>query len=599
MDSETRGLALKLSNGSLYYMIGPELWNFLDFMAFECRELARQFHYWRIEEELKVLQARLGRNSQGKPRRREPIFSHFGFLPPHCESFAINDFELLDDDDGPILSFKIPPSVIQIENVETHVDDINPIVDESPSINEFVEILCNSNEVSPKSFDSLDDSFLEDNVDPTEVDKGLSDINLENEWDTPPIIDESYLLDSSYHPFETIKNDILYTNDLFYGLKHDAPSLADERSDWVSKLFLPIWQLPFTFFFTNLLAKDVGKAFGILAGLASDSFPTWLLLLIGSIQGLLGYGAQWLVVSKTVQPFPYWLMCIFMCMGGNSTTWMNTAILVTCIRNFRKNRGPVSGILKGYVGLSTAIFTDLCNALFSNRPAEFLMMLSLIPFAVCLIAMLFFREVPPSSTPSEISQESKYFSWFNIIAVIVAIYLLAYDFIGSKGHVFDIAFSVILLALLATPLLIPTYIGLKSWLDSKQIDNVEDPIIEPLLAQQVAKVVAEDGLVNGDLRKSQPLLGDEHTIVEAFKTLDFWVLFVSFLCGVGTGLTIMNNMGQMGAALGYSDVSIFVSLLSIMGFFGRIISGTVSEYCIKRAAIPRPFFNALMQPLKS
>ncbi|KAM2263645.1 hypothetical protein ACFXTI_039905 [Malus domestica] len=45
-------------------------------------------------------------------------------------------------------------------------------------------------------------------------------------------------------------------------------------------------------------------------------------------------------------------------MGGNSTTWINTAILVTYIRNFRRNRGPVSGILKGYVGLSTAIFTD-------------------------------------------------------------------------------------------------------------------------------------------------------------------------------------------------------------------------------------------------
>ncbi|ONI30093.1 hypothetical protein PRUPE_1G231100 [Prunus persica] len=37
---------------------------------------------------------------------------------------------------------------------------------------------------------------------------------------------------------------------------------------------------------------------------------------------------------------------------------MNTEILVTCIKNFRRNRGPVSGILKGYVGLST-VATDL------------------------------------------------------------------------------------------------------------------------------------------------------------------------------------------------------------------------------------------------
>lgn len=54
------------------------------------------------------------------------------------------------------------------------------------------------------------------------------------------------------------------------------------------------------------VAKDVGKAFGLLAGLASDRFPTWVLLLIGSVEGLLGYGAQWLVVSERIKPLSYW-----------------------------------------------------------------------------------------------------------------------------------------------------------------------------------------------------------------------------------------------------------------------------------------------------
>lgn len=356
------------------------------------------------------------------------------------------------------------------------------------------------------------------------------------------------------------------------------------------------------------VAKDVGKAFGLLAGLASDSFPTWLLLLIGSIEGLLGYGAQWLVVSKTVNPLPYWAMCIFLCMGGNSTTWMNTAILVTCIRNFRKNRGPVAGILKGYVGLSTAIFTDLCTALFSDSPAHFLMMLSVIPFVVCLAAMVFLREVPPSSSVSEIAEESNYFNMFNIVAVVVAVYLLSYDFLGSQlqGHVFNVIFSVILLALLATPLIVPAYIAIKSWVDSKAKADIEDQSTEPLLGHEIVAdsqlkeevaVVAEPPSNEEVKKSSQPVIGEEHTIFEALKTVDFWVLFVSFLCGVGTGLTVMNNMGQMGSALGYSDVSIFVSLLSIMGFFGRIISGTVSEYYIKEAGIPRPLFNAASQIL--
>lgn len=54
------------------------------------------------------------------------------------------------------------------------------------------------------------------------------------------------------------------------------------------------------------VAKDIGKAFGIIAGLASDRLPTPIILLIGSLEGLVGYGAQWLVVRQSIRPLPYW-----------------------------------------------------------------------------------------------------------------------------------------------------------------------------------------------------------------------------------------------------------------------------------------------------
>ncbi|KAM1760754.1 hypothetical protein EV1_003457 [Malus domestica] len=355
------------------------------------------------------------------------------------------------------------------------------------------------------------------------------------------------------------------------------------------------------------VAKDVGKAFGLLAGLASDKLPTWVILLIGSVEGLVGYGAQWLVVSERIKPLSYWQMCIFLCMGGNSTTWMNTAILVTCIRNFRRNRGPVSGILKGYVGLSTAIFTDLCAALFNNDPASFLLMLSITPFAVCLTAMLFLREVTPSSSSAEDHRDSRYFWIVNAGAVCVAVYLLAYDFIPDPSNLFSLVFSVILLILLASPLVIPAYAFFTAWAskpDRVASESGLDPYTradEPLLRQTAADdshQKPEADAASEDVEaKRRPVLGEDHTIFEAMRTLDFWILFVSFLCGVGTGLAVMNNMGQIGLAMGYVDVSIFVSLTSIWGFFGRIGSGMVSENFIRKAATPRPLWNAASQIL--
>ncbi|KAL8228373.1 hypothetical protein R6Q57_015957 [Mikania cordata] len=354
------------------------------------------------------------------------------------------------------------------------------------------------------------------------------------------------------------------------------------------------------------VAKDVGKAFGIIAGLASDRLSPAILLLIGSIEGIIGYGVQWLIVSQRIKPLPYWQMCIFLCMGGNSTTWMNTAILVTCIRNFRKNRGPVSGILKGYLGLSSAIFTDICTALFNKDPARFLLMLTIVPFVVCLTAIVFLREVPPSSTAAEDKSETRYFGIFNAVAVVIAVYLLIFDITGEHGTTLSRVFCIVLLILLASPVSVPVYIEVQNWIrsDPKTLDveATTTAVTEPLLVQQ--DTIEETVMVTEDAKeasavveKMPPVIGEEHTVMEALKTIDFWILFVSFLCGVGTGLAVQNNMAQMGLAVGYADVSIFISLTSIWGFFGRIGSGSISEYFMKKAGTPRPIWNAASQIL--
>ncbi|KAM0942382.1 putative MFS transporter superfamily [Dioscorea sansibarensis] len=354
------------------------------------------------------------------------------------------------------------------------------------------------------------------------------------------------------------------------------------------------------------VAKDVGKAFGLLAGLASDRVPTSILLLIGSIEGLIGYGAQWLVVRQTIAPPPYWQMCLYMCLGGNSTTWMNTAVLVTCIRNFRQNRGPVSGLLKGFVGLSTAIFTDLCSALFADDPAKFLLMLAIVPLAVCCTAMLFLRESPPSLSPAakeddETETETKYFNIINALAVVVAVYLLSFDIAGEHGQLLSTAFSIGLIILLALPVAIPIYIWFKearSRANRAPELDLEVRIEEPLLLEKEnGKGKEKAVIISEGEEKRRPSIGEEHTIFETLRTVDFWILFVSFLCGVGTGLAVMNNMAHMGLAMGYADVSIFVSLISIWGFFGRIASGSISEYFLRKSATPRAIWNAASQIL--
>ncbi|WZZ46943.1 hypothetical protein YC2023_043202 [Brassica napus] len=222
---------------------------------------------------------------------------------------------------------------------------------------------------------------------------------------------------------------------------------------------------------------------------------------------------------------------------------MNTAVLVTCIRNFRRNRGPVSGILKGYVGLSTAIFTVVCTALFSSDPASFLVLLSVVPFAVCLTAVFFLREVPPATSTAEENEESRYFAVFNIVAIVVAVYLQSYDVIGIKTGAVSVAFASVLLILLASPIAVPFHAYVRSL--NLNEEDVEVRVDEPLLRSEIAEetvvgaaaaadnelppsptLLKEEEKNQGGIKKRRPVLGEDHTILEAALTVDFCVVFV-------------------------------------------------------------------------
>ncbi|CAM6040943.1 unnamed protein product [Sphagnum compactum] len=334
------------------------------------------------------------------------------------------------------------------------------------------------------------------------------------------------------------------------------------------------------------VAKDVGKSFGLVAGFLADYMPTWAILLIGALEGLVGYGVQYLVVSQRVGRLPFWQMGLALGLGGNSTTWMNTAVLVTCMRNFPHSRGTVTGMLKGYIGLSTAIFTQLCTALFTSEASAFLLLLTFLPAIICFVAIAFLGEVSPSCSHEEDAEEQSNFTILNTISMGLAFYLLTFTLIANFFPISPFGnklFAQVLLLFLLAPLAVPFKLFFNKFTKDHSPARLKvDETTTPLLLERARKI-------------GVPALGEDHTLLDALQTIDFWLLFFSFLCGVGTGITAINNLGQIGEAQGYSDVSLFISLISIWGFFGRIGAGAISEYYVRKAAVPRPVWMALSQ----
>ena len=64
--------------------------------------------------------------------------------------------------------------------------------------------------------------------------------------------------------------------------------------------------------------------------------------------------------------------------------------------------------------------------------------------------------------------------------------------------------------------------------------------------------------------------------MEALIKADFWLIFFSLLLGSGSGLTVIDNMGQMS-----DKTHVFVSMISIWNFLGRIGGGYFSGKIVR------------------
>lgn len=358
------------------------------------------------------------------------------------------------------------------------------------------------------------------------------------------------------------------------------------------------------------VANDIGENVGLLPGMVCNRFPPWVILLIGASACFFGYGLVWLSLSRTVQWIPYWLLWVALCVATNSSAWLSTAVIVTNMRNFPLSRGTVAGILKGYSGLSAAVYTEIYSNLLNNSSSQLLLFLAIGLPILCLLIMYFVRPCTPSSIDSSI--EHGHFLFIQAASIVLGFYLLATTVLGDVlklNESTSSAFLFIMVILLMAPLLIPIKMTLYP---INRVDamgaNLEKT--EPLLVASssntnlVSFQESDDGtdvnmlLAEGEgavKKKRRPKRGEDFEFVEALVKADFWLLFLVFFVGVGSGVTVLNNLAQIGIAQGARNTKILLSLFSFCNFVGRLGGGAVSEHFVRTKTIPRTIWMTCTQ----
>ncbi|GJN22998.1 hypothetical protein PR202_gb10612 [Eleusine coracana subsp. coracana] len=386
--------------------------------------------------------------------------------------------------------------------------------------------------------------------------------------------------------------------------------------------------------------KDLGANVGVISGLINEVTPPWVVLSMGAVMNLAGYLMIYLAIDGRTSRPPVWLMCIYICVGANSQSFANTGALVTCVKNFPESRGIVLGLLKGFVGLSGAIFTQLYLAIYGDDAKSLVLLVAWLPAAVSILFVHTVRLMPyPRGSAARSSRNGPFFC-FLYISIALATYLLVMIVVQNQ-----VQFSHAALAVSAAVLLLILFLPLgvvvkEEYRIQKELhESLRDPptvtVEKPtlLLQQQMSTTTTttttaaaaaaaaapeteeqstteteHDPASNGKPSSwlclgscvkhmfNPPAQGEDYTILQALVSVDMLVLFLATICGVGGTLTAIDNMGQIGQSLGYPAKSIntFVSLISIWNYAGRVTAGFASEIFLAKYKFPRPLMLTLV-----
>ncbi|CAM9126721.1 unnamed protein product [Choristocarpus tenellus] len=358
---------------------------------------------------------------------------------------------------------------------------------------------------------------------------------------------------------------------------------------------------------------ELGLWSSFFVGLMLERMTPRQVYIVGSGATLVGLGYVALATDKarhvlSSNPTSFGMMFFLANFG---TACFSQSAQAIAVQNFpAKDRGKVSGIIKSIFGLSSAVLGVLYIGLFGGTGvAKFLEILSVGVPLLGVISMIPLNVVPQKhlSYMLEISQGVSpvlvpFYIWF----AVLTFFLSAATVLKGIGVslptpwtgfavLFVVGFSSILPLFYGRVFFRVATLEHDAWHSDGQVGGSSED--SRLLGESNGHFELEGDTTVGE--ESLPLLGGaleevgdnqgpyailktNHNLTwkQCLRDKRFWVLYIGFLCGAGSGLVVINNVASLVDSLGLESSSLLVTMLGIASAIGRISSGWISDQVV-------------------
>ncbi|EFC39355.1 predicted protein [Naegleria gruberi] len=292
-------------------------------------------------------------------------------------------------------------------------------------------------------------------------------------------------------------------------------------------------------------AANLGTNFSFLFSLVNDFLGARS---CSFVSGAFLFGSYFLMALTVSGAIPgaenYIALSAFMFIMGNSSGGAYTAAMTTSVKNFpERNRGLVVGVLASFFGISSAIYSGSYQYIFQLQLQPYMIFCAVLGGIVVLILGTVFLDGKSSADKNDAGKKVSTANTIN----------------SSQQE------------------------ATTTSEEGKPI--VVDPSTGELPAEQTLEsttMMEEDTQTYEEDELREKLQQLEIPNVNSLKmliSLDFWLAFLVIFIVVGSGITVINNLGSLVLAYGgyNGQQNMMVIVFSICNCLGRLLFGILSD----------------------